>query len=297
MFSLFSKNTIKNCINNNNLLLLKDAIMIFVCGAMPNDNNPTARDSFLKYAYLHHPTYNFFKAEEYFKIADKNGKIDLLSIEDNIAKYCDCLIIFVESASSIAELGAFANSDELSRIMLVINNKEYANSNSFISFGPIAKINKVSDFKPVIHADMKSVLTKISDINNRLLKIKRKNARRVNISTYKKFTYSTPKIRLLFLYELISLFSPLSFGELIDILRFIYNKNNYNIRTEINLLLTLKLIENQNNYFYTNYYKHQYFFRYEGINIVSVRASNINHFHKYSRDRLTLLPYSEGIIN
>ncbi len=296
MFSDFSKNAIKKCIKNNNLKLSKDAKIIFVCGAMPDNNNPTARDRFLDYAFRHYPLFNFFKAEEYFKITGNSDKIDMLSIEDSIAKYCDCLIIFVESASSIAELGAFANNTKLSKIMLIINNKEYKNAKSFISYGPIAKINNKSIFKPVIHADMKSVLTKISDINDRLLKIKRIYNRRVDISSYNNFKTIPPKIRMLFLYELILLFSPLTFSELIDILIFIYEKRNYNIRTEINLLHTLKLIELKDTFYYIDYNHHHNFFFYEGLNITSVRASNINYLYKNYRNRLILLPNSKGII-
>ena len=133
---------LRNCLTNDGLYLSSDATVVFVCGAKPSPKAPRARDSFLQYANRNLKSYRFFMAEDFFNLYERRMQKDLLSVEGDIAKFCDCLIVFIESASAIAELGAFATHDELSKIMLAVNDDEHRNSDSFISLGPIAKINR-----------------------------------------------------------------------------------------------------------------------------------------------------------
>lgn len=62
---------------------------------------------------------------------------DMLSLENLLASSVDAVVMCVESAGSIAELGAFSNHEKLSNKLIVLMNKEYENKESFINLGPI----------------------------------------------------------------------------------------------------------------------------------------------------------------
>ncbi|MDZ7682656.1 MAG: hypothetical protein U5J63_13325 [Fodinibius sp.] len=59
------------------------------------------------------------------------------------------------------------------------------------------------------------------------------------------------KNRLLFIADLISLYSPITFNELISILKKVYGDNQYNfLHNEIRLLMALDLIEQESQLYY-----------------------------------------------
>lgn len=69
---------------------------------------------------------------------------DLLSLENLLAESVDAVVIIPESPGSFAELGAFANNEQLrSKIICVIDNK-YRKNKSFINQGPIKLIKNVN---------------------------------------------------------------------------------------------------------------------------------------------------------
>ena len=65
---------------------------------------------------------------------------DILEFESDLAQIAELIILFCESEGSFAELGAFAQDDEISRKLLVIIRNKYADADSFITLGPIAKL-------------------------------------------------------------------------------------------------------------------------------------------------------------
>ena len=65
---------------------------------------------------------------------------DLLEVENHIADLSSATVLFVESPGSIAELGAFAVSDNLRRKTLVILNDSHFTERSFIGDGPVRRL-------------------------------------------------------------------------------------------------------------------------------------------------------------
>ena len=281
---------LKSCVLKGQTYLTTTSVLVFACGARPNDSYPGGRDRIMDYAKIHLKKYNFFIAEKFFDLfQDGEGK-DLLSLEDQLAEYSDCIILVLESESAFAELGAFAIKDDLAKIMLVVNDKEFNKSESFIKLGPLAKVDKVSKFGPTIYTDIKSILSIAPSISKRLAKIEKKKISIIDIRTYDKFLKISPKIKMVFLLDIVSLFHPISHHELIFILKHIYGQSHsYEINVELGLLRALNLIRQIDGYYVRKLKDYVRFVRFYPINEVLLRSQIINHYHKYSKFRAEIL--------
>ena len=112
---------LKESIELDQLFLNTDSVFVFLCGANKSEHKPEpVRDVLLEYARKHFLGFRFFRAEEVFDALKEKRKSDLLSLEDRIGDYSDCIIIICESESAFAELGAFALSEKLVKQILVI---------------------------------------------------------------------------------------------------------------------------------------------------------------------------------
>lgn len=67
---------------------------------------------------------------------------DLLSLENLLANSVDAVVMCVESAGSLVELGAFANSNELNNKLILLMNEEHKEAESFINKGPIKYLKR-----------------------------------------------------------------------------------------------------------------------------------------------------------
>lgn len=280
---------LKESLTRTGPLLSADSNIVFVCGAKPSQSLSNGRYRFIQYAEKHFQHSRFFIAEQFFEVFRNRTGSDLLSIEDQLANYSDCIIVILESVGTFTEIGAFAIKDNLAKIILAINDIKFKSSRSFVSLGPIAKIDRHSHFKPTIYADLNSILTAAAEVNLRLSKIEKKNRRRFQINNYYNFNGLKPKIRMYFLLDLITLFQPLSHHELIDILIFLFGQNSFDLHIEIGLLETLNFIFKQNSHLMKTIDEPRMFFDYEGINAISLRSEIINHYHKYSPTRISIL--------
>ncbi len=70
---------------------------------------------------------------------------NLLQFEDDIAHLASLTVIILESAGSIAELGAFAVNDVLNRKLLVFISEEHHEDDSFIKLGPLRHIESIRE--------------------------------------------------------------------------------------------------------------------------------------------------------
>ena len=287
---------IKRCLSNGMTFLKSDTILVFVCGATPNPAFPGGRDRIMDYAKKHLKQFNFFIAEKFFEVFQNAEDIDLLSIEDQLSKYSDCIIIVLESESAFTELGAFAIKEDIAKMVLVVNSIDYEKSKSFISLGPISKINKISRFKPSIHTDLRSILTIAPELSKRLSTIERKYNKKTVLSDFEAFSSSSPKIKMYFLHDIITLFHPLTHSEIISILTNFYGDNEFKIHTELNLLIVLGFIQKIDDYFVKNTDERYLFFRFFGMDETSLRSEIINHYHKYAKHRTSILHKKINIV-
>jgi len=310
MFNSFQKETLlqkeikslKNTILSGNTLLKKESILVFTCGKSPNPGNPGGRDLLLNYAKEYLPKYHFFIAEKFFEALTESepdgSKVklsDLLKIEEDLTKYSDCIIIILESNSAIAELGAFTIIDDLAESVMVINDVEFKDSDSFISLGPLKKVDEKSNFGPVIYTKLESISRSFAVVKERLDNIKRGKNKRVLFDNATKLKEvagknGNEKNRLLFVADLISLFSPISFNEMIVLMKKIYGGNQYNfLHDEIRLLMALDLVKFKKGFYYRTKKDSNLFFDFKGFDTRKLRSVVLNHFFKYKRDRFKLL--------
>ena len=148
------------------------------------------------------------------------------AVEQFISTFADCILLFAESAGSLAEIGFFAAHIGIRRKLLVVNRLEVQTANSFINNGPLALINDDSAFKPVIYLDFDSGKLDFSPINQRLLRygFPTKKRQRFKFNTYSELR---PRERLGIVLEIIKIFDPISLVGLQYIIKVIFEDPIY----------------------------------------------------------------------
>ncbi len=124
------------------------ANLIFLCGGpfSPEHDGPyqSLRDAFLRVAsHAALKDSDLVLAETFTKEFTFSAHYDdILEFESDLAQIAELIILFCESEGSFAELGAFAHDEEISKRLLVVLRDRFANADSFITLGPIARLRK-----------------------------------------------------------------------------------------------------------------------------------------------------------
>lgn len=122
--------------------------VIFLCGGPINPRTgaePSLRGLFHRHMEQHHP--GLFKRVVLAEDANKWSKTakhydDLFDLENDLAYLSAVILLFVESAGSIAELGAFCNVEPLRKKLVAVLEHGYQGKESFIQDGPVASMKK-----------------------------------------------------------------------------------------------------------------------------------------------------------
>ena len=133
------------------------------------------------------------------------SKRNLLGLEEILADNVSSVVLPLQSPGTFAELGAFVSNERLRPKLIIINDKKYSRSRSFINDGPIAYLDK----KNIIFDDMSSDKESID-----LLKYKIREKTR-QIKQENKTGKSIFDIRFV-LCVMIYVFDPISKTELKD---------------------------------------------------------------------------------
>jgi hypothetical protein len=257
---------IKNAIQKDDIYLLKESRIVFTCGAAEEDDYmKTRRGILMQYAKKNIKGINFFTAETLFDTMEDHKTTDLLSIESKLANYSDCILIILESPGAFTELGAFSHPDRLAEKILVINNKQFQNQDSFINQGPIKKIDKISEFKKCIYADFENMGASINEVSKRINKLTYQKRRKINISN-QVLIEEEDKYRFYLLHDLISIMYPISHSELIALMKNIYGDLKKNVNFDLDLLTALDLIEKYNGYYIKKSSSQSLFLQYSNFN-------------------------------
>src|SRR5947199_7482918 len=107
--------------------------VIFLCGAAGSKGRDAIRD----YLARHTPDLDVFYAEKVWAEIVSLGERDALQMEEDLAKLADLIIVIVESAGTLTELGAFSLSPSLRQKLLPIVDVAYQHDSSFITNGPL----------------------------------------------------------------------------------------------------------------------------------------------------------------
>lgn len=92
---------------------------------------------------------------EYLYSADK--AIDILTFEEVLAEISEYIIIITESPGTFCELGAFALHDSFVDKVIVINEDNPKFKTSFISLGPIKKIENHNEKNVILYSQCQLV--------------------------------------------------------------------------------------------------------------------------------------------
>jgi hypothetical protein len=176
--------------------------VIFLCGAAESKS----RDAIRTYLAKHTPDLDVFYAEKVWAEIVSLGERDALQMEEDLAKLADLIIVIVESAGTLTELGAFSLSPSLRQKLLPIVDVTYQHDSSFITNGPLRWIDAESVFRPTIYTTLTMVLSSIDQIEERISRIP--ESRSIKISDLS----TSPKHLLFFIYDLIAVIQPASLG-------------------------------------------------------------------------------------
>ena len=151
-------------INAETLKVHVPSKVVFLCGgAIDTDVPPTApkmlRDVYYRHrrGYLSSLPFRLILAEDAQPFFADAGYNDLLSFEADIAQIVGLIVLFVESAGSFAELGAFSALPTIAPNLLAVMLDHYYEQQSFIKHGPITFLENRYGEEAVLSLDMSSL--------------------------------------------------------------------------------------------------------------------------------------------
>lgn len=136
--------------------ILRQSNIVFVCGGnKPEDMRQKFHDNFQTLM----PDHEFFKPEfamkNYFALGDSEP-FDIADFESLVADLSMAIVLFPEAPGSYAELGYFSANEPLAKKIVLALDSNYQRNDSFISLGPVNKINELSIFRHAIQLDYKN---------------------------------------------------------------------------------------------------------------------------------------------
>ena len=190
---------------------------------------------------------------EYLYSADK--AIDILTFEEVLAEISEYIIIVTESPGTFCELGAFALHDSFVDKVIVINEDNPDYKSSFISLGPIKKIENNNE-KNVILYNSKATLKNSLELDDRIKEIATKAVRFTPNLDSNEINLKNLMYELLNLTELFEPITPYELQSLYEQIRkithyTIINKDKhklYSFKRVINLMIEMKIICNKNGF-------------------------------------------------
>ena len=160
----------------------KEKYTLFVCGGEVGESANSNRAHFLKWAEKELTDVIPLVAEQAYResYSDRSPEfINLGKFEQLVAGVCDCVLIFPESVGSYAELGLFSAYAPLKKKVLVANEAEYHNKDSFLNLGPVQNIDSSSLFRSTIPINRSGLLEGFFAVKERLDRLRRRSNRRV----------------------------------------------------------------------------------------------------------------------
>ncbi|MCU8393249.1 retron St85 family effector protein [Vibrio vulnificus] len=123
--------------------------IVFLCGGKVDvtTSDISVRNMLLEHLASSNPAlFDKIKLAEYFKDWLHDAVYDnLLTFEDDIASVSSLIIIILESAGSIAELGIFSANPKLKGKLLIFIQESHFEQDSFIKLGPLRHIDPDDD--------------------------------------------------------------------------------------------------------------------------------------------------------
>lgn len=276
---------------------IEDIQFVFLCGANINPNLPSKRrQNLIDFSRNNLSHTKFFLAESIFDVLKAEGQEDnILDVEKELSELADHVIVVLESESAFCELGAFAANPNLRGKIIVVNDINYKDEDSFINLGPIKAINEQSKGKNILYYKMlnegKISGDGIGHVYNDLHAIlhKEPDKRRTRIKACDPNIYFN-KDTVRFVHDIIYFTSPINFGEVSILIKILFSASKRNkINNHLGLLCSIKqIIRTDNGYFKS--LLDRPFFEYDGLfDFHDMMASFKNLYYRYDRARLKCL--------
>ena len=265
---------------------------VLLCGAnkgAPHPQGPSARrQALLDFAHSNLKHTQFFLAEEVFDALQQDRKKkNVLDIENTISKFSDHILIVLESASTFAELGAFS-SQELRSKLIVVNDKKYTNSPSFITQGPLRAMEEVSGKDRILYYKMKHdgiyLTDSIGEIYAPLFELLKKplqgRASRVSLEGCNPAIQFT-KTSVMMMHDLVYFSGPIALKELAEVLNILFGKMDFMIQEHLALLVAIKSLDktsmtSETDWFYKSTMGETYFdYKYDIHSLISVYRNQL----------------------
>jgi hypothetical protein len=110
--------------------------------------------------------YRLILAEDVEAFLPRGEYQELLEFESDIAQISELLLLFSESAGSLAELGAFVMDDEVAPCMMVVIDNDNYSRDSFIKLGPLYTLRLHHGEAPVCVLMLNDInLKRITDVS------------------------------------------------------------------------------------------------------------------------------------
>ncbi|MEX1665058.1 retron St85 family effector protein [Zhongshania arctica] len=238
---------LQRAINNSRVYLPSDiSKFIFLCGANKNSKEISERrKALIEFSKVNLPHTHFFLAERMFSnLKDEGHKGNILDVENLISDFSDYILIILESPSAFTELGAFSH-DKLREKLVVINDLAFKKEESFINLGPIKAIEEKSGKERVVYYKMSDdgvynrdaigdTFHQIYELFKEPIKSTGKAVDLISLNPSKKFD----KQSAMFIHDLIYLSGPILHKEIIELLKLLFGKDNYNKVTHLLAILS-----------------------------------------------------------
>lgn len=211
--------------------------VVFLCGAMGS----ARRRSLREYIERHHPDLLVFYAEDVWEQIGGDPLRNALELETRLADLADVLVLVIESAGTIAELGAFAVNSELRRKLLPVLGKAHQRDASFIVSGPVRWVDRDSRFAPSLWTNLDSILLCGAELNERLSRIPDRG--RLVQEMKSRSLAERPKHLLLLLCDVVTVLGPAT-GEACEafVRDILLDTPTWPIRDLLALAVALKLV-------------------------------------------------------
>lgn len=238
---------LQGAIENSRVYLPSDITkFVFLCGANKAPKIISERrKALIEFSKIHLPHTQFFLAENMFStLKDEGHKGNILDVENLISDFSDYILIVLESPSAFTELGAFSH-DQLRAKLVVVNDFEYKDEDSFINLGPIKAIEEKSGKERIVYykmsADGVENRDAIGDTYHQIFELLKdpikSTGKAVSLESLDPST-NFDKKSAMFLHDLIYLSGPMLHKEVIELLKLIFGNNNYNKAAHLLAMLT-----------------------------------------------------------
>lgn len=232
-------NRVASVFRNGNVFRTHSHGLLFVCGGPTGPEDSSFRKQFIDFAKRELSNFHVFLSEHAARDLTRSRRpkfVNLAKFEDVLGGVADCVVLFVESPGSHAELGYFSRGTMIKDKLLVVNEWQFQTRESFINNGPITLINKESNYQPTIQIYPDKLEMSFWQIKERLSRFEKRYRARFELSG---FANLHRQDRLFLIFEIVKLFGPIDVHGITNVLKlWCGNPDDEEVRRLISILLS-----------------------------------------------------------